>query len=108
MRIIWIHDVPCGGIRIGPRVPPLYYAPVSTNTLTLSVFERTPQTGLLRAVGMKRRQVKAMIRSEAVIIALFGAVVGIIVGTGLGIALASALRNNGVTNIAVPLGSMIL
>ena len=62
------------------------------NTLMLSVFERTREIGLLRAVGMKRRQVRAMIRSEAVIVALFGAVVGIVVGAGLGIALASSLR----------------
>ena len=48
------------------------------NTLMLSVFERTREIGLLRAVGMKRRQVRAMIRSESVIIALFGAVVGIV------------------------------
>ena len=54
------------------------------NTLMLSVFERTHEIGLLRAVGMKRRQVRAMIRSESVIVALFGAVVGIIIGTGLG------------------------
>ena len=67
------------------------------NTLMLSVFERTREIGLLRAVGMKRRQVRAMIRSEAVIIALFGAVVGIVIGTGLGIALASSLRRSGVT-----------
>ena len=52
------------------------------NTLMLSVFERTREIGLLRAVGMKRRQVKAMIRSESVIIALFGAVVGVVMGTG--------------------------
>ena len=52
------------------------------NTLMLSVFERTREIGLLRAVGMKRRQVRAMIRSEAVIVALFGAVVGIVVGAG--------------------------
>jgi predicted lysophospholipase L1 biosynthesis ABC-type transport system permease subunit len=45
------------------------------NTLMLSVFERTHEIGLLRAVGMERRRVKAMIRSESVIIALFGAVV---------------------------------
>ncbi len=77
------------------------------NTLMLSVFERTREIGLLRAVGMKRRQVRAMIRSEAVIIALFGAVVGIVVGTGLGIALAASLRNNGVTEIAIPVPSLV-
>ncbi len=77
------------------------------NTLMLSVFERTHEIGLLRAVGMKRRQVRSMIRAEAVIIALLGAVIGIVVGTALGAALASALRNNGVTNIAVPVPSLI-
>jgi putative ABC transport system permease protein len=77
------------------------------NTLMLSVFERTHEIGLLRAVGMQRRQVRSMIRAEAVIIALFGALVGIVVGTALGAALASALRNNGVTNIAVPVPSLI-
>ena len=77
------------------------------NTLMLSVFERTREIGLLRAVGMKRRQVRSMIRSEAVIVALFGAVVGIVVGAGLGIALASSLRRSGVTNITVPIPSLI-
>ena len=77
------------------------------NTLMLSVFERTREIGLLRAVGMKRRQVRAMIRSEAVIVALFGAVVGIVVGAGLGIALASSLRRSGVTNIELPIPSLI-
>ena len=57
------------------------------NTLMLSVFERTREIGLLRAVGMKRRQVRTMIRSEAVILAIFGAIIGIIVGTGMGVAL---------------------
>ena len=77
------------------------------NTLMLSVFERTREIGLLRAVGMKRRQVREMIRSEAVIIALFGAIVGVIIGTGLGIALASSLRQSSVTNIAIPVPSLI-
>jgi putative ABC transport system permease protein len=77
------------------------------NTLMLSVFERTREIGLLRAVGMKRRQVKVMIRSEAVVIALFGAVIGVVVGTALGLALGSALRNHGVTTLAVPVPSLI-
>jgi putative ABC transport system permease protein len=77
------------------------------NTLMLSVFERTHEIGLLRAVGMKRRQVRAMIRSESVIVAVFGALVGIVIGTGLGIALVAALRNSGVTALSVPLASLI-
>lgn len=77
------------------------------NTLMLSVFERTHEIGLLRAVGMNRRQVRAMIRSESVIVALFGGVVGILRGLALGVALAYALRNNGVTNISVPIPSLI-
>jgi putative ABC transport system permease protein len=77
------------------------------NTLMLSVFERTREIGLLRAVGMRRGQVKAMIRSESVIIALFGSVIGVVMGTGVGVALASALRDNGVTNVAVPVASLI-
>jgi putative ABC transport system permease protein len=71
------------------------------------VFERTREIGLLRAVGMKRRQVREMIRSESVIVALFGAVTGILIGTGLGLAASSSLRNNSVTNVAVPVPKLI-
>ncbi len=77
------------------------------NTLMLSVFERTHEIGLMRAVGMSRRQVRAMIRSESVIVALFGGTVGIVRGLALGVALAYALRNNGVTSISVPISSLI-
>jgi len=78
------------------------------NTLMLSVFERTHEIGLLRAVGMKRRQIRAMIRSESVILAVFGAVIGIIVGTGLGIALVSALHSQGITDTVVPVSNLVI
>jgi putative ABC transport system permease protein len=78
------------------------------NTLMLSVFERTREIGLLRAVGMRRRQVRTMIRSEAVILAIFGAIIGIVSGTGLGIALVSALKRQGITDTVVPATSLLV
>jgi putative ABC transport system permease protein len=78
------------------------------NTLMLSVFERTREIGLLRAVGMKRRQVRAMIRSEAVILAIFGAIIGIVIGTGMGLALVSSLRQQGITQTVVPWTSLVI
>ena len=78
------------------------------NTLMLSVFERTREIGLLRAVGMKRRQVRTMIRSEAVILAIFGAIIGIVIGTGMGIALVSSLKQQGITDTVVPASSLVL
>ena len=50
------------------------------NTLVLSVFERTREIGMLRAIGMTRRQVRRMIRHESVITSLIGAVIGIVLG----------------------------
>ena len=78
------------------------------NTLMLSVFERTREIGLLRAVGMRRRQVRAMVRSEAVILAVFGAIIGIVIGTGMGIALVSSLKHEGIAQIAVPWSSLVV
>ena len=78
------------------------------NTLMLSVFERTREIGLLRAVGMRRRQVRTMIRSEAVILAIFGAVIGIVIGTGMGIALVSSLKNQGITDTVVPFSNLVI
>ena len=78
------------------------------NTLMLSVFERTREIGLLRAVGMGRRQVRAMVRSEAVILAIFGAIVGIVIGTALGLALVASLRQQGITETAVPVTSLLI
>jgi putative ABC transport system permease protein len=78
------------------------------NTLMLSVFERTHEIGLLRAVGMKRRQVKAMIRAEAVILSLFGAIIGIVIGTALGTAFAASLKQQGITDIVIPFENLVV
>jgi len=78
------------------------------NTLMLSVFERTHEIGLLRAVGMRRRQVRTMVRSESVILSIFGAVIGIVIGTGLGVALVASLRTQGITATAVPFPSLVV
>ena len=78
------------------------------NTLMLSVFERTHEIGLLRAVGMKRRQVRAMIRSEAVILSVFGAIIGVVIGTALGIAFAASLKQQGITDIVIPVVSLVV
>ena len=73
-----------------------------TNTLALSIFERTREIGLLRAVGMGRRQVRRMIRWEAVIIALFGALLGVLLGIFLGWAVTRALADEGLGAFSVP------
>ncbi len=78
------------------------------NTLMLSVFERTHEIGLLRAVGMKRRQIRAMIRSEAVILSLFGAIIGVVIGTALGTAFAASLKQQGITDIQIPYSTLVL
>jgi putative ABC transport system permease protein len=78
------------------------------NTLALSVLERTREIGLLRAVGMTRGQTREMVAWESVIIALLGAVLGLAVGSGLGIALVSALHSQGITQTDVPGNNLIL
>jgi putative ABC transport system permease protein len=78
------------------------------NTLMLSVIERTREIGLLRAVGMRRRQVRSMVRSEAVILAVFGAIIGIVIGTLMGLALVAALRQQGINETVVPVSNLII
>ena len=72
------------------------------NTLALSVFERTRELGLLRAVGMTRRQLRRMIRLEAMLVALFGAALGVLTGLGFGWAAVIALPDTITETVAVP------
>ena len=73
-----------------------------TNTLALSVYERTRELGLLRAVGMTRRQMRRMVRWEAVIIALFGGLLGVAIGMLFGLAATAALPETFIDVISVP------
>lgn len=79
-----------------------------TNTLALSIIERTREIGLLRAVGMVRRQVRRMIRWEAVLIALFGAILGMLAGIGLGWAVVTALADEGLGTFSIPYGQLVV
>jgi putative ABC transport system permease protein len=78
------------------------------NTLALSVIERTREIGLLRAVGMLRRQLRRMVVLEAVVISVFGALLGLGVGVGFGVALQQALSDQGISVLAVPVSSLLL
>ncbi|MFO7701115.1 MAG: FtsX-like permease family protein [Acidimicrobiia bacterium] len=79
-----------------------------TNTLALSIIERTREIGLLRAVGMARRQVRRMVRWEAVLIAVFGAILGMIAGIGLGWAVVTALADEGLGTFSIPFGQLLV
>jgi len=78
------------------------------NTLALSVFERTRELGLLRAVGMGRRQVRRMIRWESIIIAVLGAVLGLGVGAFFGWAAVSAMKDLGVDRLDFPIARLMM
>ncbi|WP_149179893.1 ABC transporter permease [Streptomyces sp. TRM49041] len=72
------------------------------NTLALSVVERTREIGLLRAVGLSRRQLRRMIRLESVVIALFGALLGLGLGMGWGAAAQKLLALEGLGILDIP------
>jgi putative ABC transport system permease protein len=78
------------------------------NTLMLSVYERTRELGLLRVVGMSRRQMRRMVRWESVVIALLGGVIGIVLGVFWGWAFARALRDQGLTVFRIPVVEIAL
>ena len=77
------------------------------NTLTLSIYERTRELGLLRAIGMSRRQVRRVVRYEAVITALLGALLGSVLGIFFAVIVSRPLADEGF-NLSFPIGTLIL
>lgn len=77
------------------------------NTLVLSIYERTRELGMLRAIGTSRKQVKRMIRFEAVITSLIGAVIGIVMGLIFGVAVMEALKDEGLV-LSIPVLQLII
>ena len=79
------------------------------NTLSLSVYERTREIGLLRAVGQTRGQLRSMVRLESVLVAAFGTVGGLLLGGFLGWALAEAgARSAGLAQPSFPAAQLIV
>jgi putative ABC transport system permease protein len=78
------------------------------NTMTLSIYERTQEIGLLRAVGSSRRQVRSMVRWEAAIIALFGTLLGIAMALFFGWAVVRALHDQGFTKFSAAPVSLVV
>ena len=72
------------------------------NTLALSTIERVRELGLLRAVGMGRREVRAMVRCEAVIVSFIGALIGLVVGVVLAVVALRALQDKGLGVLSLP------
>ncbi|EME21430.1 hypothetical protein G419_09086 [Rhodococcus triatomae BKS 15-14] len=77
------------------------------NTLALSVVERRREIGMLRAVGMQRPQVRRIIYLESVLIAVFGAAVGVILGLAFGWGFVRTLADEGLGTLAVPWGQVV-
>jgi putative ABC transport system permease protein len=77
------------------------------NTLALSIHERTRELGMLRAIGMSRRQVRTMIRYEAVITALIGAILGMILGVIFAALIAQPLKDEGFA-LSYPVGQLLV
>jgi putative ABC transport system permease protein len=76
------------------------------NTMALSIHERTHEIGLLRAVGMTRRQTRATVRWEAVLVTVLGTGLGLVIGVFFGWSISVALRHEGLGNFALPVPSL--
>jgi putative ABC transport system permease protein len=77
------------------------------NTLALSVIERTREVGLLRAVGLSRRQLRTMVRLESMVISLLGAILGVGLGLVFGVALQRSQADSGIEVLSVPAGQLV-
>ena len=78
------------------------------NTLYLSIYERTRELGLLRAVGLTRPQTRSMVRWEAVIVSAMGALFGVVIGIAFGWALQQALEPEGFSELGIPGGQLVI
>ncbi len=77
------------------------------NSLVLSIFERTREIGMLRAIGLSRRQTRRMVRYESVITSVIGGILGTIVGIFFGFVMSKGLENQGI-QFSVPYGQLIV
>jgi putative ABC transport system permease protein len=77
------------------------------NTLALSIIERTRELGLLRAVGLHRRQLMSLVGVESVVISVLGALLGVGLGAALGAAVVTGLHDQGITTIGLPWTQML-
>jgi putative ABC transport system permease protein len=96
-------------LRPEGEVEPIAHAAAREHVvqLALSIFERIRELGVMRAVGMTRHQLRAMIRWESVIIALQGTVLGLLVGVFFGWALVLAMKGQGITVFSLPVLSLV-
>ncbi|MGK0227240.1 MAG: putative ABC transport system permease protein, partial [Thermoproteota archaeon] len=72
------------------------------NTMALSILERTREIGLLRAIGTSRRQLRSMVRWEAIIVGVFGAMLGVILGIIIGYAAVTAIPDSFISVVSIP------
>jgi putative ABC transport system permease protein len=78
------------------------------NTMALSVLERTREIGLMRAIGMTRRQTRVLIRLEAAIVSLFGALLGVVVGLFFGWIAVIAIPDSIISQLAIPVTTLVI
>lgn len=77
------------------------------NTLVLTIYERTREIGMLRAIGASKSQIRRMVRYESLITAMIGAIIGAVVGLGIGIAAVQALESEGLV-LGIPIAGIVI